>query len=70
MNFDELCADFSRRKPTVEVGEVPFIMIEWKGKYVSSNDLLRTYLNSNKIPWHIFRRCIFENDRGKAAEKR
>lgn len=99
MNFDELCEDFSKRKPATEVGSVPYISVEWKSKYASSNDLLRTYLNSNRIPylndfngtvWFLydgewtrtkvkydresnmahFNRCIFEYDKGKAAEKK
>lgn len=51
MNFHELCADFSKRRPQIEAGTVPYISIEWTNGAFSSSDLLRTYLNAHKIPY-------------------
>ncbi len=51
MTFDELCKDFTKRKPIREMVWVPFITLEWSNGCLSSNDLLRGYLHDHQIPY-------------------
>ena len=51
MTFNELCADFSRRKPCGEMVWIAFVTLEWTHVSSSSNDLLRKYLHDHQIPY-------------------
>lgn len=48
MNFDQLCDDFAKRRPTGPItGTLPFFKAEWNDGRQSVNDLLRSYLREN-----------------------
>ena len=48
MNFDQLCKDFSERKPKGPMTcRVPFFKVKWEDGRKSANDLLRDFLRTH-----------------------
>ena len=75
MNFDQLCKDFSERKPKGPMTcRVPFFKVKWEDGRKSANDLLRDFPPHSRlrIHQHPRRNCLVPSLRalGDAANMR
>ena len=54
MSFDERCKDFNRQTAghsLIKTGTTPMLSLPWPHDDMSTNDVLRRWLNENKIPY-------------------